>query len=150
MPIEDKHEYIYDPCDTLKRFFPSMAKLALDESKMKELYRALKAEVESFAQLTGIMNFAEETTTVSRNRTEKINAILKFAKEHPAGFDSSEVAVACNLKRKYAKVLLDFMFRERRQLDYDVNNGRERYFMKPIGLFVIEKDAKTKEVKENE
>lgn len=67
MPFEEKHEYIYVPCDMLKRFFPGADKLVLDQRSMMELCRALKAEVESCEQIVGAVN----VHSVANRRTGK-------------------------------------------------------------------------------
>jgi len=70
MPFEEKHEYVYVPCDTVKRFFPGTDRLVLDQHGMMELYRSLKAEIESCEKIVGSikLNSVADGKTVEKKR----------------------------------------------------------------------------------
>ena len=144
MPFEEKHEYIYVPCDTLKRFFPGADRLVLDQRGMMELYRSLKAEVESCEQIVGSIKLSSVADRKTAEKTnDKINKILDYAKTH-AAFMSNEIAVHLAIQRKYAAMLLDLMY-QRRMLVREQYGTQYRYSLKPEDIIVLEKKLEPKE-----
>ena len=113
MPFEEKHEYVYVPCDTLKRFFPGADRLVLDQHGMMELHRSLKAEIESCEKIVDSIKLSSTADRKTAEKTnDKINKILGYAKTH-AAFISNEIAVNLAIQRKYAAMLLDLMYQRR-------------------------------------